>query len=363
VGQFAASVVLILATGIVYQQMEFVRAERLNAQGEEMLVVSNRSEALDGRYAAFKEQLRAAPSVAQVTTGQVPGRIRYRTSTHIDTTGQFGMLGLLWVGDDYLTTLGLDVVAGQSFDDAAAARPHLRNVALINETAARLAGYTADSLGQPNSPFNSSTVIGIVADYHATSLFEPIMPLVLLHTTRVQDQVVVRLRRGQVAEGLTAVQAAWDAFVPDRPVQYTFLDQELDKMYRAEVRLGQLFGVFAAVAILLAGVGLLGLSAYVARRRAKEVSIRKVLGATAQQVIALLSREFVVLVAVAFGIGAPVAYLAMQRWLADFAYRIEVGAGLFVGVGAVVLLVTLLIVGSQAWRTARTDPAEVLRSE
>jgi putative ABC transport system permease protein len=159
------------------------------------------------------------------------------------------------------------------------------------------------------------------------------------------------------------VQAAWDAFVPDRPVQYTFLDQELDKMYRAEVRLGQLFGVFAAVAILLAGVGLLGLSAYVARRRAKEVSIRKVLGATAQQVIALLSREFVVLVAVAFGIGAPVAYLAMQRWLADFAYRIEVGAGLFVGVGAVVLLVTLLIVGSQAWRTARTDPAEVLRSE
>jgi putative ABC transport system permease protein len=362
--QFAASIGLILATVVVYQQMEFVRAERLNTQGEEVLAVSNRSEVLaEGRYAALKQRLLAEPSVSHVATGQMPGRVYLRTSTSIDTTGRFDMLGLLVVGDDYLETLGIDVVTGQGFADAAATRSSLRGTSLINETAARLAGYTADSLGRSGSPFNSSTVVGIVEDFHASSLFEPIMPVALLHTESVQDRVLVRLREGQTAEGLAAVQAAWADLVPDRPMQYAFVDEALDEMYRAELRLGQLFGVFAVIAIVIACLGLLGLSAYVVRRRAKEISIRKVLGASSRRIVAMLSREFVGLVALAFVVGAPLAYGGMQRWLTDFAYRVELDLGLFVGVGGLALSATLLTVGYHALRAARVDPAEVLRSE
>jgi putative ABC transport system permease protein len=243
----------------------------------------------------------------------------------------------------------------------------MQGVALINETAARLAGYTADSLGQPGSPFNRATVVGIVEDFHAASLFEPIMPVMLLggnpEMPNLSDQVLVRLRANATADGLAAVQAAWSDLVPDRPLDYAFLDDELDARYREELRLGQLFGLFAGLALVIACLGLLGLSAYVAQRRAKEISIRKVLGATAGQVVRLLSAEFVALVAVAFAVGAPVAYLAMERWLADFAYRVDLGPGLFAAAGMAVLALTVLTVSAHALRAARSDPASVLRTE
>ena len=361
--QFAASIGLILATTVVYQQMEFVRAERLNTQGEEVLAISNRSDVLDGRYDAFKERLLAEPSVSHVTTGQMPGSVYFRTSTSIDTTGQFDMLGVLFAGDDYLETLGLEVVTGQGFEETAATRSSLRGVSVINETAARLAGYTADSLGQAGSPFNGSTVVGIVEDFHASSLFEPIMPIAILYTGSLQDRVLVRLRDGQTADGLAVVRSTWGELIPDQPMQYAFVNDALDEMYRAELRLGQLFGVFAVIAIVIACLGLLGLSAYVVQRRAKEISIRKVLGASPRRIVTMLSREFVVLVALAFVVGAPLAYWGMQRWLQDFAYRVDIGVSLFAGVGGLALLATLLTVGYHAVRAARIDPAKALRSE
>ena len=361
--QFAASIGLILATTVVYQQMEFVRAERLNTQGEEVLAISNRSDVLDGRYDAFKERLLAEPSVSHVTTGQMPGSVYFRTSTSIDTTGQFDMLGVLFAGDDYLETLGLEVVTGQGFEEAVATRSSLRNVSVINETAARLAGYTADSLGQAGSPFNGSTVVGIVEDFHASSLFEPIMPITITYTDRTQDRVLVRLRDEQTADGLAVVRSTWGELIPDQPMQYAFVNDALDEMYRAELRLGQLFGVFAVIAIVIACLGLLGLSAYVVQRRAKEISIRKVLGASPCRIVTMLSREFVVLVALAFVVGAPLAYWGMQRWLQDFAYRVDIGVSLFAGVGGLALLATLLTVGYHAVRAARIDPAKALRSE
>jgi putative ABC transport system permease protein len=343
--------------------MEFVRAERLNTQGEEVLAISNRSDVLDGRYDAFKERLLAEPSVSHVTTGQMPGSVYFRTSTSIDTTGQFDMLGVLFAGDDYLETLSLEVVTGQGFEEAVATRSSLRNVSVINETAARLAGYTADSLGQAGSPFNGSTVVGIVEDFHASSLFEPIMPITITYTDRTQDRVLVRLRDEQTADGLAVVRSTWGELIPDQPMQYAFVNDALDEMYRAELRLGQLFGVFAVIAIVIACLGLLGLSAYVVQRRAKEISIRKVLGASPCRIVTMLSREFVVLVALAFVVGAPLAYWGMQRWLQDFAYRVDIGASLFIGVGGLALLATLLTVGYHAVRAAHTDPAQTLRSE
>jgi putative ABC transport system permease protein len=146
-------------------------------------------------------------------------------------------------------------------------------------------------------------------------------------------------------------------------MQYAFVNDALDEMYRAELRLGQLFGVFAVIAIVIACLGLLGLSAYVVQRRAKEISIRKVLGASPCRIVTMLSREFVVLVALAFVVGAPLAYWGMQRWLQDFAYRVDIGASLFIGVGGLALLATLLTVGYHAVRAAHTDPAQTLRSE
>jgi putative ABC transport system permease protein len=149
----------------------------------------------------------------------------------------------------------------------------------------------------------------------------------------------------------------------DQPFTYSFLDQTFAELYRTERRLARVFGVFAGLAVFIACLGLLGLAAYAAQRRRREVAIRKVLGATARQIVGLLSRDFLGLVGLAFLVGAPLAYVAMQRWLADFAYRVDIGPGVFVGALAAATAVALVAVSTQALRAAWTDPAEAIRRE
>jgi putative ABC transport system permease protein len=166
-----------------------------------------------------------------------------------------------------------------------------------------------------------------------------------------------------VPEALDQLRATWGAFAPDAPFTYHFLDEQIDQLYRSEQRTATIIGGFAGLAVLLACMGLFGLAAYAAERRTKEIGIRKALGASAANIVALLSKDFLLLVAVACAIGAPVAYVAMERWLQDFAYRIDVSPLLFVGATVLAVLIALGSISAQALRAARTDPAEALRYE
>jgi putative ABC transport system permease protein len=205
-------------------------------------------------------------------------------------------------------------------------------------------------------------VIGVVADFHYQPLQQRIQPLMILKHTYSPQYVMVRLGPGDLSGTLDALQTQW-AKVSDAPFEYTFLDRRFDQVYRAERRMASAFQVFAGLAVLIVFLGLFGLAAYAAERRTKEIGIRKALGATMANIVALLSKEFVLLVALACVVGAPVAYWAMEQWLQDFAYRIDVSPWLFAASSIAAVLIALATTSYQAIRAARTDPADALRYE
>lgn len=363
VAQFASSIVLILASVIVYQQMEFVRHERLNVNGEEVLVVENKNDAIDQQFDTFKRELLNESPVVNVTAGQMPGNITYRTSfTPADSTMDFEHLQLMWVGYDYFSTLGHEFVAGTDFRDAGISDLREAGARIINETAAR-AMDLHDKVGRQVELNGTGTLAGIVEDFPLESMHQPAGPMVAIFRPGAQETILVRLASGQTGSGLDAVRAAWNRHVNDRPFYYRFLDDALDRQYRAELRLSKIFWVFTVIAVIIACLGLMGLSAYTAERRTREIGIRKVLGATVTGIVGLLSRDFMKLVAVGFLIGMPVAWYFMNRWLADFAYRIEIGPAVFLLAGGAALAVALLTVGWQSLRAATANPVDSLRTE
>jgi putative ABC transport system permease protein len=266
----------------------------------------------------------------------------------------------------YVETLGLEIIAGRDVDPQRASDQ--QEAHLLNETAAEALGWTPeDAVGQPFSlDGDPGRVVGVVRDFHTAALHEPIRPVVIqfqaLESMSASPQLVVRLAGGSVAAGMEHLRAQWDGLSAD-PFNYAFLDERFAAMYEAERRLGRVFALFAGIAIAVACLGLFGLAAYAAERRRKEIAIRKVLGATAQSVVALLSTDFLRLVALALVVAAPAAYVLMQRWLEDFAYRIDIGPGVFVLAIAATLAVALATVSAQALRAAWMDPAPTLRSE
>lgn len=268
------------------------------------------------------------------------------------------------VDHNYLETMGIAVKQGRTFGPEQSGRN--RRAVVLTEAAARVYGLEKSPVGKTIPGVGEredARVIGVVEDLHNASLRSPIGPVVFRLAPERTWTAVVRLAPDATREGLSAVRDTWTEFLPDRPFTYSFLDQQIEAQYRSEQRLATLFGLFAGLAILVAGLGLFGLAAYTVRRRRREIGIRKALGATATNVVTLLSTEFVQLVGLAVLIGLPGASLALRRWLENFAYRVELGAGVFVLTSLAVLFVAVLTAGTQALRAARTDPAVALRDE
>jgi putative ABC transport system permease protein len=265
------------------------------------------------------------------------------------------------VDADFLRTMRIPLVAGRTLKDGLAAPGAPEG--LLNEAAVRALGWASpeEALGKR---VRHVTVVGVVGAFHFETLHHPIEPLLLVqHEEANANLLGVRLRGGAVPATLAALERTWKRLDPAAPFEFSFLRDEMDRRYEKEQRAAQVFGTFAGLAVLIACLGLFGLASFTAERRTKEVGIRKVLGATVAGLVVLLSREFVKLVALAFVVAAPVAYVAMDRWLQAFAYRIRVGPSLFLAAGAAALAVALASVGFQAVRAARANPADSLRYE
>jgi putative ABC transport system permease protein len=336
----------------------------------------------DLRAGDLAARLRSAPGVEAVSVASaVPGRFminlgleptNFSSEAAITTeeAGGYVSFSPAQVDAAYLQALGLEVVAGRGFTEEDAERPGTP-VYVLNEAAARALGWTPEeAVGKPfsiGSGQPEGAVIGVVRDFHVRSMHQAIPAVSLqLHaptTWGSGNTLVARLSADGIRTGMEQVKARLAEVAPEVPFEYTFLDDTFDAMYRAEERLGHVFGLFAAVAIAVACLGLFGLATYAAETRTKEIGIRKALGASAAQVVQLLTREFAALVAVAFVLGVPAAYVAMAQWLEAFAYRVALGPSFFAGAGALALVVALATVGTQALRAARTDPARALRSE
>ena len=353
---------------MVQQQRAYLQSKNLGFDQERVVVTEA------GNYGPLMEALRRQPGVASVAaTRQVPGQRLQARPVHAESMPADSALDVRVLGVDYgfIETMGIQMADGRPFSREQGTDS--RQAFLVNEAAARVLGtdvggglalYNFAEDGTTFEVVKEGSVAGVTEDFNYASLHGPVEPLVIhLVTGEEVNHVAVRLRPGNVRAGLAQVEAAWQATNPGDPFDYFFLDSFLEAQYRTEAQLGQVFGGFTVLALLIAAFGLFGLAAFTATQRTKEIGVRKVLGAGVFGLVALLSKDFVRLVVIAFVVAGPVAYLAMQRWLADFAYRIDLSVGVFLLAGGLALAVALAAVSYHAVKVARTDPVKSLRYE
>lgn len=374
--QFAISIALIVGTTIVDRQLGFMQERHLSLEGAQVAILHLSSEEASRRSEQIKQRIERHSAVerATVTTAQPwnfgislvqdPSEFSSQAETDRETlTFRPGR-----VDTDFVETVGLNLVAGRDFSPERASDE--TRAYILNETAVEQMGWTVEeAIGRPfkvGADAPDGEVIGVVEDFPTQSMRQPIDPIALTMTAHgwaTPEMVLARTSPDGSTEIVDVIESALTEFAPGAPFRYSFLDQEYEDLYRAEIRLRQLSGVFAGIAILLACLGLFGLAAYAAGSRTKEIGIRKVLGATVVQVVGLLSRDFLRLVGIALLVAVPVAYVGMSRWLQDYAYRIEIGPGVFLIAGAAAVVLTVLTVGYHAVKAALLDPARTLRYE
>ena len=361
--QFALSILLVAGTLVVYQQVDYIQTKQLGLDRENVIRVEMTS-AMQEQFDALQNELSGRPGIQSITrANQSPLEVTRSTSNPSwpgkgpDEDIEFNNVT---VGYDFVETMRLQLQAGRSFTRERTARGM---EFIVNRTAVRAMGLDAPLGAELSLRGQSGPIIGVVDDFHFSSLHAPIAPLIIRLIPEYTDQLLVRAEPGQTQAALASLKTAQQRIAPEAPFDYTFLDAQYAAMHRSEQVVSRLARVFAVAAILIACLGLFGLAASSAETRRKELAIRKVLGARAEQLFLRFSTDYLKLVAIAFVVATPLAYRVTSRWLQGFAYRIDLDALIFVGAGALALVVALLAVSYQAWCVTRLEPARVLRSE
>ncbi|QNF32616.1 ABC transporter permease [Adhaeribacter swui] len=365
--QFFISVMLLVSTTVVYRQLQFIQSKELGYNRNQVLLFPEY--ALGKKAAVFRQQLRQDARVVSVSSsGYLPAGPSNNNNYIVypdENTTQLIKTLRYDVDDQYIPTLGMQLTAGRNF------LPKMvtdSSAVILNEKAAKAFGWGKNALGHTltsaDNAGNKTThrVIGIVKDFHFKSFHEPISPLVMTLSNN-GGTLIVKVKTTDMAGFLQATQKQWQALTTEEPFDYAFLDDRFNQTYQAEQKIGKILGIFAGLTILVACLGLFGLATFATEQRTKEIGIRKVLGASVTNIVALLSRDFLKLVILANLIAWPLAAWLMHRWLQDFAYRIELGWWVFVLAGVAALAVALFTVSFQAIKAAVDNPVNSLRSE
>ncbi len=360
VAQFSLSIALIIGTGIIYSQLDYMQQKELGFE-KEHVVCMNLTPSLKMRYGVMKEELQRLPGVSHVTTAS--GRPFAGFSSTIwegrDGTKHVDLF-FTHVDHDFLETFGMTMTAGRFFSKDFSTD---RESYVLNEAAVRQMELDNPLGEQIEFQEEKGTVIGIIKDYHFRSLHSKIAPLLLTLSEKGQDYMSIKILPGNLRSTLDQVESIWAQFEPDYPFRYNFLNEEFDRMYRTDIRFRNIFGYFAGLAIVISCLGLFGLASFMAEKRTKEIGVRKVLGASVGGIAILLAKEFTKWVVVANAVAWPLAYLTMKEWLAGFAYRTEMGIGIFLISGGLALVVAWITVGYKSVRAALTNPVDCLRYE
>lgn len=362
--QFSISIMLIVALLVINNQKDYLQTKALGFNKEEIIVIKLTDLRLRWESETLKSALLDLPPVSQVTFSQtIPGESSVKQGYGANGIQGLALMTTLLVDDDFLQTYDIAVLTGRDFS---AERPTDRTDAfIINEAAAGYLGWTSP-LGKElkwGVTQKKGTVIGVVPNFHFQSLHHQIDPLVLHIEPNWYRYISVRTTTQRLAQTLTQLEEVWHRFSPAFPFDYFFLDERIGQLYGKEVQVNGIIAVFSGLAILLTCLGLFGLAAFTAQQRSKEIGVRKVLGASSASILILLCKNFAKLVMVAFVVATPLAYLAMNRWLEDFAYRIEIPWWIPLVAGSVALAIALMTVSYQAMRAALADPVRSLRSE
>jgi putative ABC transport system permease protein len=376
VGQFTAAMVVLSASFIVFKQISFMQNQDLGVNTSEVLVVRAPSEGADSllqrQNRVYKNTLSQLPGVENVSISEgLPGLSLHQIST---TSGirQYGSdedsgynYYIYAIDEEFISNMEIELVAGRNFRAGSANL----NEFIISEEAARLIGFESPeaAIGEkitisttPDTDY--STVIGVFKDYHQQSLKRAILPMMHWYSDG-GSYFSAKLKTKDIRASVDGVKRIWETQFPGYPFEYYFLDEMFDQQYKADRRFGQIVAVFSGFTLFITCLGLLGLTAYTVRRRTKEIGVRKILGASVADMVALLSKDFMKLVLIAVLIATPIAWYVMSRWLQSFAYRIELQWWIFALAGLLAVLVALATVSLQSVKAAMMNPVDSLRSE
>lgn len=368
--QFSLSIIMIIATFVVSNQLDFIRTKNLGFNQDQLVVIDINSGNTRRNFVSIKNEIGAIPAVKSVSvSSRVPGEWKNISRINAVPEGSpetdVRSMYFMAIDEQFLDTFEISLAEGRNLSSEMGTDT---TAVIINETAAKMLGWDSvlgKELRVPSENF-TARVVGVVKDFHFQSLHEVINPLVLGHWNNpvtVIDYFTCRVNTASIQQTLLRLRQIHEKFDQETPFEFNFLDERLSDFYLQDQRVGTIFRIAASLTIVIASLGLLGLAAFAAEIRTKEIGVRKVLGASAAGIVRLLSMDFIKLVLIANLIAWPVAYYAMHQWLQDFAYRIELTLWVFALAGGAALLIALLTVSFQAVKAATANPVEALRHE
>ncbi|MGB8703691.1 MAG: FtsX-like permease family protein, partial [Gillisia sp.] len=365
VSQFIISILLISATIIVYEQIQHVKDRDLGYDSNNLIMIPATQE-INSSYDALKNDLLSSGAIESLTRTSSPITDIWNYSPAPDWPGKPEntnmLVSALRVGKDFTQTLGIKVTEGHDFTG----KPIDSSSVMINKAAAALMNMK-DPVGTevtygPNA--RKYTIIGITENVVMSSPFKPVDPMVIFPEDGRGSFITLRLKRNiRPQQGIAVLQKVFQNYDPSAPFDYQFVDKEFGKKFASEELISSLTNIFAGLAIFICCLGLAGLASFTIEFRMKEIGIRKVLGASIQQVLLLISRDFIKLVGIAFIIAVPLTWYLLNNWLQKYEYRIEISLWMFAVVGVFLLLLTLIVVSANIMKAAIRNPIKSLRSE
>ncbi|MEQ8242562.1 FtsX-like permease family protein [Fulvivirga sp.] len=368
--QFAISIIMVISAVVVAKQLNYLQTKELGfSQSQKLIIDFHFDESIKRNEKTIKEKLKSLPGIMSASiSSSVPGRSGRKSMTELPTKNrQVEELytDAYYVDYDFINQYDIKLIAGRGFEED---RPSdHRQSMILNESAVKTLGYSdpEEVIGLPFLQAGrwKGEVIGVVKDFHFNSLHEKIAPLTMSIARGYFTYLILELNSNDVKNTVAQIEGMWKEILPELPLSYTFEDQTYEALYRSEQQLGNLTFYFAMIAISLSLIGLLGLATLTSKDRIKEMGIRKVLGASPLQLMILLSRKLMTLSLIGLIIGLPISIISSNKWLANFAYRLELSWWMITPVIMIILVLSLLTIGSQVYKASTVNPTESLKSE
>jgi putative ABC transport system permease protein len=366
--QFAISIFVVVCTLFMQQQIDFVRNKELGFDKENILLLPIQDTTVEKQIASIKNEFLQHPNITKATTSYNVMGMNVGGNSVMWAESEEGMkqqaFTLMFVGEDYLKTLGMEVIAGRDFQRGPNA--DVEDVFIANEAAAKLMGWTKDPIGKKVKSFHAEKdgqIIGVVKDFNFSSLHNAVEPLLIIKVKQEGGFLHLKVRGEDLPKTISYVKDKWVGYDPNHPFEYFFLDQRFNEQYKTDEVQHKLLSLLSYICIFISLLGLLGLSAFTATQRTKEIGIRKVHGASIPQIIFLLYKDVMYLVIISAIIVVPVSYYIISRWLGNFAYQTTLNYFMFAFVAFVALLFAFLTVAFHSLKTAQTNPVDSLKYE
>ncbi len=364
IAQFSIAIGLIICTLLTYKQMEYIANYNLGFRKDNVVVIDSPVDSIySGKLILLKESLSRNKDIQRVSKlgyGSLPGDVPMKGTLRIKQGGESKIVNILNVDENYLPTLDIILSQGRNFDLSQISDKH--NAAIINESFAKLWGWDNPLTEKVQSEKKDMNVIGVIKDFHFSSLHSPVEPFVVFYNESVTDNILVRFNNDYpISKQVSLLKNEWEILFPDQPFVYSFLDESIASQYVKEEKAISLFTIFSTLTIIVSCLGLFGLCSLTISQRKREVGIRKIVGASFTSIVSLFSKEYLLLISVSFLLISPVAVWVMNRWLESFPVNENISVSVFImtGIGVIILAVLTIILGIA--KTSNANPVELIR--